>query len=49
MKMNSIGDDTMATIEHVAATASPNEIIERLQKDGAVIVDKVYLRMMSLV
>jgi hypothetical protein len=31
----------MATIEHVAATASPNEIIERLQKDGAVIVDKV--------
>ena len=31
----------MATIEHVAATASPNEIIEHLQKDGAVIVDKV--------
>ena len=31
----------MATIEHVAATASPNEIIDHLQKDGAVIVDKV--------
>ena len=31
----------MATIEHVAATASPNEIIEHLQQDGAVIVDNV--------